>query len=310
MIISCGEALIDFLPRKGADGAAVFQPFVGGSLFNVAVALGRLGVPAGFFSGLSTDFFGGMLLEALAASRVDTRLCRVDGRPTTLAFVSLSDDGQARYAFFDEGSAGRTLEEGDLPALPVGVTALHFGSFSLAEEPCGSTYETLMRNEAPFRVVSLDPNIRPSLIRNRDGYMARIGRLVAMSDIVKLSEDDLAWMAPGGAFESLAAAWLEAGAKVVILTRGAEGARAVTRSLAVEVPAVKVAVADTIGAGDTFSAGVLARLHGKGLLDKRAVGRLSEADLADALSYAAKAASITASRPGADPPWLHEMADA
>ena len=307
MIISCGEALIDFLPRKGADGAAVFQPFVGGSLFNVAIALGRLGAPAGFFSGLSTDFFGAMLLEALGKSGVDTRLCRIDAHPTTLAFVSLSGDGSARYAFFDEGSAGRTLTEADLPALPVEVTALHFGSFSLAEEPCGSAYETLMRNESPFRVVSLDPNIRPTLIRNRDGYMARIARLVEMADIVKLSEDDLAWMAPDGTFEALAAGWLDAGAKIVILTRGADGARAVTPSVAVEVPAVKVTVADTIGAGDTFSAGFLARLESRGLLDKRALARLDEDSLGDALRYAAKAASITAARPGADPPWLSEM---
>ena len=306
MIISCGEALIDFLPRKGEDGAAVFQPFIGGSLFNVAVALGRLGVPAGFFSGLSTDFFGAMLLEALHDSGVDTQLCRIDGRPTTLAFVSLTD-GQARYAFFDEGSAGRTLTEADLPALPVAVTALHFGSFSLAAEPCGSAYETLMRNEAPFRVVSLDPNIRPTLIRNRDGYLARIGRLVEMSDIVKVSEDDLAWMAPDATFEAVAEGWLKAGAGLVVLTRGASGARAISKAHAVEVPGVAVTVADTIGAGDTFSAAVLARLDGNGLLSKPAIGALTEAQLVDALAFAARAASITASRPGADPPWAREM---
>lgn len=306
MIISCGEALIDFLPRKGAGGEAVFQPFVGGSLFNVAIALGRLGAPAGLFTGLSTDFFGAMLTRALHDSGVDTQFCIVSDRPTTLAFVSLSD-GQARYAFFDEGSAGRMLTDNDLPALPVAVAALHFGSFSLAEEPCGSAYETLMRNESPLRVISLDPNIRPTLIRNRDGYLARIDRLTEMSDIVKISEDDLAWLAPGASFDDIAAAWLKRGAKVAILTRGAEGARALTRSHAVAVPGVRVTVADTIGAGDTFSAGVLARLRAEGLLAKDAVARLSERQLADALGFAARAAAVTASRPGADPPWLREL---
>src|SRR5262245_23842920 len=163
MIVTCGEALIDMLPRKGADGAAVFQPFAGGSVFNVAIALGRLGVPAGFFGGLSSDFFGAMLKETLEKSRVDVSYANISDRPTTLAFVTLID-GHARYAFFDEHSAGRMLTDTDLPAFPATVMALHFGSFSLAAEPCGSAYETLMRREHLSRVISLDPNIRPTLI--------------------------------------------------------------------------------------------------------------------------------------------------
>jgi fructokinase len=307
MIVTCGEALIDFLPRTGAAGEAVFQPFVGGSVFNVAVALGRLGAPAGYFSGLSTDFFGVQLQRALHDSNVDTSLCKISDRPTTLAFVSLKD-GQARYAFFDEGSAGRMLTEADLPALPVTVSALHFGSFSLAAEPCGSAFETLMQNESPLRVISLDPNIRPTLIKNRDGYLQRLRRLVAMADIVKLSDDDLEWIAPGADFDAFAADWLKLGASLVILTRGAEGATAISKRRSIFVRSVKVEVADTIGAGDTFSAGILARLHALGKLDKDQIARLSEADLTDVLSYAAKAAAITASRPGADPPWQREMA--
>lgn len=306
MIVCCGEALIDFLPRNGADGAAVFQPFSGGSIFNVAVALGRLGAKPGFLSGISTDFFGETLVETLHASHVGTDLCMFSDRPTTLAFVTLTD-GHARYAFFDEGSAGRMLVEADLPALPVEVDALHFGSISLMSEPGGSTYETLMRNESPSRVISLDPNVRPTLIKDRDAYLARIERMVEMTDIVKFSDDDLEWMAPGGRFEDIAARWLEKGAKLVILTRGASGATAVTRDVAVSVPGVTVNVADTIGAGDTFSAGTLARLQADGLLGKEAIAGLTEPQLRAALLYAARAAAITASRPGADPPWLREM---
>lgn len=306
MIVACGEALIDFLPSAGAAGQTLFQPFTGGSVLNVAVALGRLGAPAGYFSGLSTDFLGAMLLKALHDSNVDTGLAIVNDRPTTLAFVSLTD-GQARYAFFDEGSAARMITDNDLPALPLEVTALHFGSISLVGEPCGSAYETLMRNESPLRVISLDPNVRPSLIKNREGYLERIERLVEMTDIVKLSEDDLAWMAPDAAFDDFAAAWLKRGARLVLLTRGSDGAVAVTKRHKVSAPGVAVTVADTIGAGDTFSAATLARLNAKGLLSKKAIANLSEDELGDLLAFANKAASITASRPGADPPWKREM---
>jgi fructokinase len=306
MIVTCGEALIDMLPRKGADGAAVFQPFAGGSVFNVAIGLGRLGVPTGFFGGLSTDFFGTTLREALEKSRVDVSFANLSDRPTTLAFVTLIE-GQARYAFFDEHSAGRMLTDADLPAFPAPLRALHFGSFSLAAEPCGSAYETLARREHLSRVISLDPNIRPTLIKNRDAHIARIERLVELADIVKLSEDDLAWLAPGAAFDEFAGGWLDRGAKLVIMTRGVEGALARSRRVAVSVPSVKVTVADTIGAGDSFSAALMARLDQHELLTKSAVATLKEPQVADALAYAAKAASITCSRPGADPPWLSEL---
>jgi len=156
-------------------------------------------------------------------------------------------------------------------------------------------------------VTSLDPNIRPSLIRSRDGYLARLDRLVEMADVVKLSDDDLAWLAPEGGFEDFAAGWLKKGAKVVILTRGGDGAIAVTKTLLVSVPAVDVTVADTIGAGDTFSAAFLARLEADRFLDKQAIADLNEEQLRDLLGYAARAAAITSSRPGADPPWRKEM---
>jgi fructokinase len=307
MIVVCGEALIDMLPRKGADGAAVFQPFVGGSPYNVAIALGRLEMATSFFGGLSTDFFGEMLRKALTASRVDVSFANVSDRPTTLAFVSLAE-GQARYAFLDENSAGRMLTEIDLPAFPVEVTTVHFGSFSLASEPCGSAYEMLAQREHLSRVISLDPNIRPTLIKNRDAHIARIERLVGYADIVKLSEDDLAWLAPGANFDAFADAWLDRGAKLVVMTRGATGASARSRRVSVSVPAVEVRIADTIGAGDTFSAALMARLDERGLLTKLDVAALSEAAINDLLGYAAKAASITCSRPGADPPWRRELA--
>lgn len=307
MIVSCGEALIDFLPRAAADGTPAFAPFAGGSPFNVAIAIARLDSLAGFFGGLSTDLFGETLRLALHDSGVDTSLAHINTRPTTLAFVSLAD-GNARYAFFDEGSAGRMLTDIDLPALPKTVTALHFGSFSLAEEPCGSAFEEFMRREQHDRVISLDVNVRPTLIRNRDGYLARIDRLAAMTDIIKLSGEDLTWITPDGTFDELAQRWLAMGAKLVILTKGADGAEAVSAKTSSEVAAPAVKVADTVGAGDTFTAGVLARLDKRELMTKSAVSGLTSAQLTDVLAFAAKAAAITVSRPGADPPWLRELA--
>ncbi len=306
MIISCGEALIDFLPRKGADGNALFQPATGGSPYNVAVAMARLGATTGFFGGMSTDFFGDMLRQSLTDSGVDLSFVAAVKRPTTLAFVTL-EDGNARYAFFDEGSAGRMLTEADLPAFPKTVAALHFGSISLVAEPCGSTLEALMRREQKDRVISLDPNIRASLVRNREGYLARLDRLVAMADIARLSDEDLAWIAPEASFEEIARRWLDHGARLVILTRGAAGATAITAHHAVSVPGMAAKVVDTVGAGDTFTAGVLARLDALGLLTKPAVAKLDRGRLTDVLSFAIKAAAVTVSRAGADPPWLKEI---
>ncbi|MCP4385215.1 MAG: carbohydrate kinase, partial [Hyphomicrobiales bacterium] len=152
-----------------------------------------------------------------------------------------------------------------------------------------------------------DPNVRPTLIKNREGYLARIERMVAMADIVKFSDDDLDWLAPGKRFEDVAGDWLQRGAKLVVLTRGAEGAAALTAKTTASVPGVAVEVADTIGAGDTFSAGILAWLRKNRLLTKAGIADLDDSEIGDMLAYAARAAAVTASRPGADPPWLSEL---
>lgn len=306
MILCCGEALIDMLPRTARTGEAAFAPYVGGAVFNTAIALGRLGAPASFFSGISSDLFGRMLSQALAASKVDLAYVRFSDRPTTLAFVHLKD-GQASYTFYDENTAGRMLTESDLPALDERVKALHFSCISLIPEPCGSTYEALMRREHGQRVTMLDPNIRAGFIADKPRHLARMRRMIAMADIVKLSDEDLAWFGESGGHDEIAARWLEAGPGAVVLTRGGKGAVGYTGRCRVEVPARPVEVADTVGAGDTFNAGLLAWLHDKGLLDKQALACLAETDLRDALSFAIAAAAITVSRPGANPPWRHEL---
>ena len=303
MIVCCGEALIDFLPREGGT----YQPLNGGSIFNTAIALGRLGVATGFFSGLSTDFFGDSLKQGLKASGVDLKYVKIWDRPTTLAFVKF-DGGHARYSFFDDNSASRMLVKKDLPKLAAKVTALHFGSISLIPEPGGATLEALMKRETKTRVLSLDPNIRPSLIKDRRSHLARLNRLIAMCDILKISDEDVKWMTGKTDLTGAARKWLKAGAKIVAITKGGEGVEAFTKRFAISLPAVKVKLADTVGAGDTFTAGLLAALARANRLTKPHLAAIGEEALREALSFAAQAAAITCSRPGADPPWARELA--
>lgn len=307
MIVCCGEALIDFLPRKSEAGADVYQPFNGGSIFNTAIALGRLGIDTGFYTGISNDFFGDSLLAGLRDSKVDTRFVKRSDWPSTLAFVKLSD-GHARYSFFDENSSMRMLTKKDLPKFPAKVKALHFGSISLIPEPGGGTLEALMKRERKSRVICVDPNIRPGFIKNRKSHLARLARLIAMADIVKISDEDIAWMTGSKDIAKAARKWLKAGAKVVAITKGGEGVEAFTAKGTVALPATKVKVADTVGAGDTFTAGLLTALLKAKVLDKKALATLSLETLKDALAFAARAAAVTVSRPGADPPWAHELA--
>ena len=292
MILCAGEALIDMLPRETAAGEAAFAPYAGGAVFNTAIALGRLGAPAGFFTGLSRDLFGEMLARALAASKVAS-LAHLSDRPTTLAFVTLTD-GHAKYAFYDENTAGRMLTPADLPKLPRDLRAVFLGGISLVAEPCGGAYEALMAREAPARVTMIDPNIRPGFIRDERAYRARIGRMMAMADIVKLSDEDLRWLLGKGDIAALAREVVGMGPKLVCITEGAAGARGFTARGEVRVEGERVEVADTVGAGDTFNAGVLAALDRAGALGKAALAALPDDTIRAALSLGCRVAACCA----------------
>jgi fructokinase len=306
MILCCGEALIDMLPRQSTLGESAYAPYAGGAIFNTAIALGRLGIPTAFFTGLSDDMLGDVLREALRASGVDDSPCAISSRPTTVAFVKLVE-GSATYAFYDENTAGRMITIDDLPRLGDDVEALHFGAISLIPDPCGGTYEALLAREQARSVISLDPNIRPGFIKNRQAHHDRIMRMAARSDIIKFSDEDLEWFGMAGDHDALAARWLEIGPKLVIITKGADGAVGYTKSHKVEVPSEKVTVVDTIGAGDTFDAGVLASLRRDGLLTKAQIADLGEGAVRNALALAARIAAVTVSRAGANPPWAREV---
>ncbi|ANT50618.1 carbohydrate kinase family protein [Mesorhizobium amorphae] len=307
MILCCGEALIDMLPRTTTDGEPAFAPYVGGAVFNSAIALGRLGAPAGFFSGLSSDLFGGQFRDALGASKVSSTYAHTSPRPTTLAFVRLNN-GQATYTFYDENTAGRMLTIEDLPELGAEIEAMLFGAISLISEPAGSAYEEFMRREHERRVMMLDPNIRPNFIPDKAKHLRRIRSMMAMADIVKLSDEDLNWFGEAGSHEDVIRNWLDRGPKLIVVTHGSEGAVGYSREHKVTVMPQKVTVVDTVGAGDTFNAGILASLHEQGLLTKAAIGDLPEDAIRQALALGAKAAAVTVSRAGANPPWRHEIA--
>jgi fructokinase len=308
MILCCGEALIDMIPERTAGGAEGFVPLSGGAVFNTAVALGRLGTKTGMLTGLSDDMFGVQLRSALGAAGVDTSGVIVSSRPSTLAFVRLQN-GHASYVFYDENSAGRMLSADDMPPIPAEVTALYFGGISLACEPGADAYAALLDQEGAGRAVMIDPNIRPGFIKDEARYRGRIDRMIAKADIVKVSDEDLNWIIKGSAtLDEKARTLLNNGPSMLVLTRGKDGATAyLAAGSSVHVLAMQVKVVDTVGAGDTYNAGVLAVLQREGVLTKDGLKTLSPAIAERALEFGAKVAAVTVSRAGANPPWAHEL---
>ncbi|MEE9387899.1 MAG: carbohydrate kinase [Paracoccaceae bacterium] len=306
MILSCGEALIDMLPRQTAAGEAVFLPCGGGAAFNTAIALGRLGVPVGLLAGLSSDMFGDVLRREMAASGAGFDLSISSDRPTTLAFVKLVD-GAAEYGFIDENTAGRMISAAELPNIPAPVHALLFGGISLVAEPCGATFESLMAQQSGRCVIMIDPNIRPGFIDNESTYRARLNRMIGMADIVKLSDEDLRWLYGAGDIDRLAADILALGPHVVFLSKGAEGACAYTDDLKLHAHAEPATLVDTVGAGDTFNGGLLAALYQAGALTKTGIQHLDQGTIVAALELGTRTAAISVSRAGANPPWSYEL---
>ena len=304
MILCAGEALIDMLPRETTQGENAFAPHAGGAVMNTAVALGRLDVPVQFFSGISNDLFGDVLRAHMDASHVDSSVAATSDRPTTLAFVKLVD-GHASYAFYDENTAGRMLSADDLPTMV--PDAVFVGGISLAVEPCAAAYEALAARHAKDTVVMMDPNVRPSFIADEAAFRARMSRMFALCDIIKLSDEDLAWFMPDKTTADAARELVSGGVKLLCITQGSEGITAYTPDHEVFVPAQKATVVDTVGAGDTFNAGLLASLHQSDVLTKSQIAALDVETITNALAMGAKTAAITVSRAGANPPWASEL---
>ncbi|MBJ6125083.1 carbohydrate kinase family protein [Microvirga splendida] len=308
MILVSGEALIDLFIGTATTTGFPAEAVAGGSPFNVAIGLGRLGRPAAFLSTLSEDVFGTFLAEKLAESGVSSSYIRRLPNVTTLSVVATSPSGQPQYSFYAPNSADRALTPDMLPdELPADVSAIAAGSYALGVEPIASAIETLLRREAGSRVISLDPNVRPRVVGNLDAYRERFERLLAYADIVKASDEDIELLYRTRDLASAARIWLQRGPKLVIVTRGEKGPLAAFRHTVLERPAPKIEVVDTVGAGDTFHAGLLAWLDANNLLTPQGVAALSEAQVTTGLDFAAAAAAIVCTRRGANPPSWSEV---
>ncbi|GEC04201.1 fructokinase [Streptomyces spinoverrucosus] len=302
MIVVAGEALIDLVPQ-GPGALAGLRPALGGGPYNTAVALGRLGCPTAFCSRTSVDAFGEALLDGLRKAGVDVSAVQRGPEPTTLAVATIDGNGSAAYSFYVDGTADRLFTAPD--HLPAGTRAVSFGTCSLVLEPGASAYENLMRTAAAQGVfTALDPNIRAGLIPDADAYRARFLGWLPSVTLLKLSEDDAEWL--GGTPSE----WLAVGPSAVVITRGGDGLTVFTRDDGEHsVPGEQVEVVDTIGAGDTVNAALLHGLSTWNALSSEALAALDADAWTRLLRFAARAAAITCSRAGAEPPYASELGE-
>ncbi|WP_425412481.1 carbohydrate kinase family protein [Micromonospora mirobrigensis] len=302
-----GEAVVDLAPAGGGDLLAAHP---GGSPLNVAVGLARLGRPTAMLARFSRTAFGRRLRAHADTNGVDLTHAVADDRPATLAVVSLNPTGAAEYDFYLTGTADWHWTPEELPGLPPGTAVLHTGSLAVLLPPGADVVADLLaREHAAGRVlISIDPNVRPAVLDDPDAARARLLALARHAHLVKASDEDLAWLLPGASVEQAAARLLEAGVRLVVVTRGAAGSYAVTADgTDLHHPARRVTVVDTVGAGDAFTAGLLDALVEAGAATPSAVGSLDAAGLGAVLDRATRVAAITCGRAGADPPHRREL---
>jgi fructokinase len=289
----CGEVLIDILPSG---------PVVGGGPANTAKALARLGHDVHFIDGISTDAYGQSARAELLRDSVNLDLALASDKPTCTATVTLDAAGGASYEFLIDGTATFDFAASWLPdPYRYQPQVLHIGTLVTMIEPGSSALYDWAMEVAELAPIVFDPNIRPSVQPDRDLYEAAVEKWAALSAVIKVSDDDLAWLFPGQSFDDVANRWINDGAFLVVVTRGANGIVGYTAEARVEVPGVKVEVVDTVGAGDTVGAIVVEAMLTHGLIELR--GDL----LRSVLARAASAAAITCSRKGAQPPYKHEL---
>jgi fructokinase len=308
-LITCmGECLIDFLPQQ-KDGATVgFSMSPAGSILNVAVGLRRLGQSTAFACKIGNDFFGRYLRYYIEKENIDTRFLLTAEARSTLAFV-IVENGIPAFSFYGEGAADTLLTINDLPeALFTETRIIHCGSISLLYGTTPATVLATVERLKGSVLISFDPNIRPDLLSDRQSYLAIFQRLVALTDVLKLSEDDLIWLTPGVSSEQRATELLAQGPAIVIVTRGKAGVIAASKNAGiVSVPGFSVDVVDTVGCGDTFNAAFLARLAEEDRVSHTTVEDISPANLQEMLRFATAAAAVNCMRVGANPPTRAEV---
>jgi fructokinase len=302
MFVVSGEALMDVFGGADTAQGLALDARIGGSPLNVAIGLARLGQPVAFFGALSSGFLGDRLLRALHDEGIDTRAVPRLDAPTTLGLVGLDAMGVPSYAFYGAGCADRLLPLGALAQVPASARAFHFGSYAMVVEPVAATQRALVEREHPRSLIAYDPNIRLNVEPALDRWRETLRWMLPRSHLLKVSEEDLGLLYPGQAAAELARDWLGRGVVCVVVTHGGEGASAWRQGEQLRVEPVKVAVQDTVGAGDTFQAALLAGLAERGALAPATLRDLPEASWQEVLQFAARAAAITCSRRGADMP--------
>ena len=317
VLVTCmGESLIDFVPlassgQSKSTAHAVgtdFRMHSGGSILNVAVGLARLGHHVAFAGKIAEDYFGHHLIQTLKTENIDTRFVSTSRAQTALAFVAM-EEGEPVYSFYGDGTADTLLTDADIPeSLYQETGILHVGSISLLRGTTPATVlETFQRLKGKA-LLSLDPNIRTSMIHDEAGYRTLLNHLISLTDILKLSYVDLAWLLPGASIEQALLRLSGLGPALVIITHGENGVLARSgSSQMLHVSSFPVNVIDTVGAGDTFCAGVLARLADEALLSREKVLSLTEQDLQAVIRFAAAAAALNCTREGANPPVRSEV---
>jgi fructokinase len=303
MIVVAGEALMDLIVAP--DGSVAANP--GGGPYNTARTIARLGQPVTFLGRISSDRFGRDLRANLARDGVSTDGVMETDVPTTLALAELNEHGVAGYHFYVDGTSAPGLthaEAGAVMATTGDGHALHVGTLGLVLEPIGTTLERLVRDADADRLVMLDPNCRPSATRDPAAFRARIDRVAGRADVVKVSDDDVRFLAPDDEPEAKIGWLLENGARVVLRTRGSDDVEIRTRSARASVAVPRVDVVDTVGAGDVFGGGFLASWVGAG----RGRHELENMDLVcESVRVAVRTAAMSCTRPGADPPTMAEL---
>jgi fructokinase len=308
MLLVCGEALMDVFAAGETATGMMLDARIGGSPFNVAVGLARMGQPVGFFGAVSRGFLGQRLMAALHTEGVATGAMLRTDAPTTLSLVGTDSHGVPSYAFYGAGAADRQLLPDALAQVPAALQALHLGSYSAVVTPVADTLRQLVERVHLHTLVSYDANVRLNVEPDLAPWRNMLQWMQARCHLLKISDEDLGLLLPGNSAQAFAEQSLAAGVRLVVVTRGSSGAEAWTASAAASAAAVPVPVVDTVGAGDTFQAALLTWLAEHGALSPEAPASLPQARLAEMLRFSARAAAITCSRRGADLPRRDELA--
>ena len=307
MFAVCGEALFDVFATGRTPTGLALDARIGGSPFNVAVGLSRLGQRAALVTMLSQGFLGERLVQALLEEGVELHLAQRSAAPTTLSLVGLDPHGVPSYAFYGEQGADRLLDESVLATWPDDIACIHVGSYAAVVGRTAQTQRLLIERERHRSLISYDPNVRLNVQLDADVWRAQLDWMLPRTHLLKISEEDLELLYPGLPPQAFAERAIAAGVQLVVVTRGGEGALGWTVQAQVVAQPAQVAVVDTVGAGDTFQAALLTWLAEHGRLQADALGRLSSDELGSALAFSAAAAAVTCSRRGADLPRRTEL---